>query len=278
MQREVKVAGALVTATVALYIQSLHSGTNRRRPSQHVLMLMACSIVTVPYVLLTSPEWYGFPMQLTVNLLVLMLDWFSFHEDKTRFSEEPLCLVGSCRRNAMITGHLAHWGDVAGVVLLLLSKAETSYRPAILVGGLVYGLVGSGFINRVTGDGSESDLRELSDEKKCEKARIMSDGWRGGLNDLITVLGVVTLWQGLFVCGDGRCTGSRAPLKVARGLFTDPFDDASTVRRKMMAVGVLLLNVSTSLLPSYSNYVNTSGQHGQLFAETYGLPPCFDDD
>ena len=91
----------------------------------------------------------------------------------------------------------------------------------------------------------------------------MRDAWRGGLNDLITVLGVVAVWQPLADCArDPECAAGYAlpgrlpsPAAAARALFT----------------------VATTLLPTYSNYVNTAAQHGQLRAADYGLPDCFDD-
>lgn len=271
------IVGGLVLVYVASYVYSLRTGTNKTRPGRHVLLVLGGALVVFPYLFQTSPAWYGVPMQLMVNVLVLVLDWFSFHEDKTRFSEENLCLTGPCRRNAMITGHLAHWGDVVGVALLLASNADPSKRPLIVPAFLVYGLVGSRLIHDVTKDGSVSDLRGVPDDGKCAQARIMRDGWRGCLNDLISVLGVMVAWQGLFACGDGRCRGLLAPLKVVRSSVTDAFEGAGTNRAKGMAAMRVALTLLTTAVPTYSNYVNTAAQHGQLFADTYGLPACFDD-
>lgn len=264
-----------MVAFASLYVRSLHTNTNSTNPSRHVLLVIAGSVVVVPYVFLTSPSWYGFPMQLTVGVMVLLLDWFSFHEDKTRFSEESICLTGPCRRNAMITGHLAHWGDVAGLVLLLIGSDRKSW-PAIVAGLVTYGIVGSRFIDRMTTDGSPSDLRGLTTEAQCRHARIMRDGWRGTLNDLITLLGVAAAWQSIFTCGDGRCSGPFAPLKIVRSVATDAFRDADTRCEKSISTMRVVVSLITTVIPTYSNYVNTTAQHGQLFAELYKLPPCFE--
>lgn len=274
---EARLAGSLVALLVGLYVHSLATDRNRAHPGQHVLLVIGGSLAVVPYVFLTSPAWYGLPMQLTANVLVLALDWFSFHEDKTRFSEADLCLTGPCRRNAAITGHLAHWGDVLGVALLLMTHVEAPEErrvvwPAIVAGALAYGAAGSRLVHRVTRDGSVSDLRGKTEAEKCAQARIMRDGWRGGLNDLITVLGIVVLWQALFTCGDGRCRGPLAPMKVVRATVTDAAREGDVLSWMRLALTVL-----STVVPTYSNYVNTAAQHGRLPAATYGLPACFDD-
>lgn len=278
MPTEAQVAGGLVFALVALYVRSLHADDNRKRPRRHTLLVIGGSLVVVPYVLLTSPAWYSLPMQITVSTLILVLDWFSFHEDKTRFSEEDLCATGPCRRNAMITGHLAHWGDVLGLASLLMLNTERENWPVIVAGFATYGVLGSQFIHRMTEDGSVSDMRGRTDEDKCKNARIMRDSWRGGLNDLITVLGILAVWQALYVCGDGRCQGATAPWKVVRSVATDAFADADTRREKAYSSMRLLFTVLASVVPTYGNYINTAAQHGQLGAERYKLPPCFDDE
>lgn len=175
----------------------------------------------------------------------------------------------------MITGHLAHWGDVAGVAMLLIANMDRKRWPVIVAGLVAYGIVGSLFIDEMTRDGSVSDLRDMTDEEKCRQARIMRDGWRGGLNDLITVLGVMVVWQTIFVCGDGRCEGLSAPIKLVRSIFADAFDDPK--RNGIVSSARLLITLLTITVPTCANYVNTAAQHGQLASEVYGLPGCFDD-
>ena len=177
----------------------------------------------------------------------------------------------------MITGHLAHWGDVVGLMLLLLLSTDRCNYPVIVAGFLVYGAVGSAVIHRMTKDGSISDLRNLSEEEKCKQSRIMTDGWRGALNDLITVLGVMVAWQALYTCGDGRCKGVTAPLKTVKSMFTDPFVDADTKRKKTLSTLRVVFTLATLIVPTYANFVNTAAQHGQLPSEVYDLPECFDD-
>ena len=280
------IAGGLVTLFATLYVESLARDVNRLHPKRHVLFLIAASTLTMPYVFLTSPDWYGFPMQLTFNLLVLILDWFSFHEDKSRFSEEKICIFGNCRKNAMYTGHLAHWGDILGILAVLIPFVEhTAWRLTIIVGLLVYGIIGSDIIDAYTQDGSVSDLRALTPEKRCEQARLMRDGWRGALNDLITVLGVGVAWQALMNCTDSRCEGIGAPFKLVAGLFTETAelvsnrDGGSLKRLKRAAPSLILLVVTilTTIVPTYANYVNTSAQHGITSSAMYNLPSCYDD-
>jgi len=199
-----RAAGAAVALTAAHEFASLASGASVTHPRRHTLLLIGTSAVAAPLVLATSREWHGVPMQLAVAGTVAALDWFSFHEDKTRFSERPLCLLGNCRVNAMLTGVLAHLGDVAGLLLLLwpatAGRARRADRLALLAGLAAYALAGARVIHRATRAGSVSDLRARSGAERCREARIMRDAWRGGLNDLITVLGVVALWQPFFAC------------------------------------------------------------------------------
>ena len=112
-------AGAAVALVVGHEFASLATGMSVTHPRRHALLVIATSAVAAPLVLATSREWHGVPMQLAVAGAIAALDWFSFHEDNTRFSERPLCLLGNCRVNAMLTGALAHLGDVAGFLLLL---------------------------------------------------------------------------------------------------------------------------------------------------------------
>lgn len=276
MGSEEIVAGGLVLIYASVYVYSLHSHTNMTHPTRHVLMVIGGSVVTIPYLFQTSSVWYSFPMQLMLNTLVLLLDWFSFHEDKRRFSERNLCWTGPCRRNAMITGHMAHWGNVVGVTTLLLSNTQLRRWPLIVPWFLAYGIVGSQFITHMTRDGSVSDLRGMSDDEKCAQARIMRDGWRGCMNDLISVLGVMVAWQALFTCGDGRCEGPFVHLSILRSMVTDAFDGVDTKGEKMLSSMRVASTIFSSVAPTYSNYVNTSAQHGHLSAQMYGLPKCFD--
>ena len=122
------VVGALAVIVAAGHAGSLFTGRSRTHPAQHVLGVLVLYAVFVPFVFRTSDHWYGAPMQLMVSLTVLALDWLSFHQDLSRFSEGETCLFGNCRFNARVTGHLAHWGDVAGVgfvVVPLLTRPSS---------------------------------------------------------------------------------------------------------------------------------------------------------
>ena len=209
-----RAAGAAVALVVGHEFASLATGMSVTHPRRHALLVIATSAVAAPLVLATSREWHGVPMQLAVAGAIAALDWFSFHEDKTRFSERPLCLLGNCRVNAMLTGALAHLGDVAGFLLLLwpatAGRARRADRLALAAAAAAYAVAGARVIHRATRAGSASDLRGRGGGA-CREARIMRDAWRGGLNDLITVLGVVAVWQPLADCArDPECAAGYA--------------------------------------------------------------------
>ena len=289
------IAGALVTFFTTLYIEMLFKDVNRTHPYLHVLIVIAGSILTMPYIFLTSPEWYGFPMQLTFNLLVLFLDWFSFYEDKTRFSEKSVRLFGNCRHNARYTGHLAHWGDVLGVMALVVPEVNSHWKVVVTIGLIVYGFVGSELIDTYTKDGSVSHVKRLNnDDDKCKQARLMRDAWRGVLNDLITVLGVGVAWQAIMKCDDGQCMGNNAPMKLILAPFkTTKKTIQHTAKKSDASFYFLMLTVLTTIVPTVltlittllifivptvANFVNTSAQHGLTSTNIYDdLPTCFDD-
>ena len=267
--------GALVVLVLSLHTGSLFTIRSRREPVQHTLGVLALYAVLFPYVFRTSEHWYGVPMQLMVAVMVTALDWFSFHEDMTRFSEADMCIFGNCRENARITGHLAHWADVAGLAVILWPLFDSKDVRAAALGVLAaYGAMGSAAIERSTRPGGDSDLTGKTDPEKCRHARIMSSVWRGGLNDLITALGVMAAWQALFTCEKDRCTAKHFPLSLLTGHVRDLFSKSPFIA---VAVGRLVLSLLMVVGPQYANFVNTSYQHGRLRAEEYGLPSCFDD-
>ena len=257
------VAGTLVVLLLSGYVGSMMKGTNKTNPAEHILSLILGAAIATPFVFLTSDSWVGFPMQLVVAVIILLLDWISFHEDKTRFSEEEKCIFGNCRRNATITGHMAHWADVMGLWFLFYSNVKSVTLSFVLmtVAFLVYGCMGSLVIESMTGDGSESDLRELkTDEEKCRRARIMSDSWRGGVQDLITVLGVMAMWQVLFPYWK-RDTSPflYAPRDMAREMWSE-----GRGSNRLLVVAQICLICANTFVPTYLNYVVTAAQHGQI--------------
>ena len=263
-----RVLGLLVIVVVGAHVASLSTGLSRARPVPHTLGVVVGYAVLVPFVLRTSPHWYGLPMQLTVAILVTALDWFSLHQDLTRFSEAEKCIFGNCRKNARITGHLAHLSDVATVGFLLVPavQEDRALRNATCVALGAYALAGSKAVEDLI---ETSDLREVAD--KCRHARIMRSHWRGGLNDVLTVLGLVAAWQTFVRCEDGACTTARLfPLnQLKRALVPN--------KLSALAVGKVVFDVVGAVVPTYFNYVNTSYQHGRLKARDYDLPDCFDD-
>jgi hypothetical protein len=269
----------LVIGIVILFqIYSYFSGNSKRFPRLHTGGLILGYAFIIPYILRMSPDWTSYSMQLFITILIVILDWFSFHEDKSRFSEEELCLFGNCRNNARITGHLAHISDAVSLGLLIVPFiADTKLKVLVTVGLIAYTLVGMKVIEDYTKDGSVSDLRELSEEEKCKRSRIMGDSWRGALNDIITVLGILLAWQAFFSCNSGACNSNSFPFNQVPKMWEGI--DVSTESKLLFFVSVLkviVLDVGMTIIPTYTNYINTYSQHGSLSSEEYGLPDCFD--
>lgn len=269
----------LVIGIVILFqIYSYFSGNSKRFPRLHTGGLILGYAFIIPYILRMSPDWTSYSMQLFITILIVILDWFSFHEDKSRFSEEELCLFGNCRNNARITGHLAHISDAVSLGLIIIPFISDPKLKALVTVGLVaYTIVGMRVIEDYTKDGSVSDLRDMSEEEKCKRSRIMGDSWRGALNDLITVLGILLAWQAFFSCNSGACNSNSFPFNQVPKMWEGI--DVSTESKLLFFVSVLkviVLDVGMTIIPTYTNYINTYSQHGSLSSEEYGLPDCFD--
>lgn len=269
----------LVIGIVILFqIYSYFSGNSKRFPRLHTGGLILGYAFIIPYILRMSPDWTSYSMQLFITILIVILDWFSFHEDKSRFSEEELCLFGNCRNNARITGHLAHVSDAVSLGLIIIPFISDPKLKALVTVGLVaYTIVGMRVIEDYTKDGSVSDLRDMSEEEKCKRSRIMGDSWRGALNDLITVLGILLAWQAFFSCNSGACNSKSFPFNQVPKMWEGI--DVSTESKLLFFVSVLkviVLDVGMTIIPTYTNYINTYSQHGSLSSEEYGLPDCFD--
>jgi hypothetical protein len=269
----------LVIGIVILFqIYSYFSGNSKRFPRLHTGGLILGYAFIIPYILRMSPDWTSYSMQLFITILIVILDWFSFHEDKSRFSEEELCLFGNCRNNARITGHLAHVSDAVSLGLIIIPFISDPKLKALVTVGLVaYTIVGMRVIEDYTKDGSVSDLRDMSEEEKCKRSRIMGDSWRGALNDLITVLGILLAWQAFFSCNSGACNSNSFPFNQVPKMWEGI--DVSTESKLLFFVSVLkviVLDVGMTIIPTYTNYINTHSQHGSLPSEEYGLPDCFD--
>ena len=178
--------------TVVMYL-----GIPMKSPKLYVISSIAVYGYIMPFLLRTDQCWTSFPMKLFVSIIILVLDWFSFHEDASRFSEEKVCIFGNCRFNARVTGHLAHWADVATIGVLMWPYVQTSHRNVmLLLGGLgIYGTIGSKVIEEYTKDDSESDIRvrgkcrargqsmhKGKDHVKCLERGLESDHNRTGHN------------------------------------------------------------------------------------------------
>jgi hypothetical protein len=268
----------LIGILVLFQIYSYVSGNSKRFPRLHTGGLVLGYAFLIPYILRMSPDWSSYSMQLFITILIVILDWFSFHEDKSRFSEEELCLLGNCRNNARLTGHLAHIGDALtlGLIIVPFIK-DISSKIFVSIGIVIYTLVGMKIIEDYTKDGSVSDLRGLSEAEKCKNSRIMGDSWRGGLNDIITVLGILLAWQAFFTCNSGACNSSLFPFNQVPALWKDIHTpNESQILFFVTVLKVLVIDIGLTLIPTYTNYINTHSQHGSLPSEEYGLPSCFD--
>jgi hypothetical protein len=270
--------GLMVFVIAILHIYSFVSGDSKRNPARHTTLMILGYTVLIPYLLKTSPSWYGYPMQIFVTVMILILDWFSFHEDMSRFSEEELCMFGNCRWNARITGHLAHIMDTLAIGIMTVPYIDDPKIRSVVIGAFViYIAAGCKVIENMTIDGSGSDLRGKSEKDKCLQARIMRNSWRGALNDVITVLGIMLAWQSFFTCDQERCNADNFPLNQIKVLFEQLDPSAPKKMYYLMLVRVLIMNVGMVIIPTYMNYVNTSYQHGKMKAEEFGLPDCYDD-
>lgn len=270
---------------VMIQIFSYKYDKSRTHPKLHTSFLIASYALFTPFLLRLSPVWVSAEMQLCTAFVILVLDWFSFHQDMSRFSEKDICLLGNvglgnCRRNAMFTGAMAHVADVAAVALLL--KPLLSRRIDVLIMiicAIIYTLTGFVVIYNITKDGSPSDLRNVqtsiagrsgaaTDEEICAKTRLMSNAWRGGLNDIIIVLGILAAYQSFFNC-------SRVPCN-SRFFVLEQFENIWRVESnsKWWRWATRFVSVFNVIIPTYANYVNTSAQHGAFDASDYDLPTC----
>ena len=130
----------------------------------------------------------------------------------------------------------------------------------------------------MTKDGSRSDLRDKTEEEKCLEARIMRGSWRGGLNDLITVLGITLAWQTILNCDTASCDTAVFPLNQFKNLFKVPEESNSKLQTVWVTLRTGVMSLLLAAAPTYTNYVNTSAQHGLLKSSVYKIPSCFDDE
>ena len=255
---------------------------SRKAPMVHTVGLILSYFLAIPFVLRNSPTWSSPEIQLLVTLIITALDWFSFHQDITRFSESEKCMFGNCRYNSQYTGIIAHVGDAISVVfasLPLMGLLSFKHKMFFYVGMIIYVMMGMYVIRNMTKDGSGSDLRYFdkmkgkyvdskSDAEKCGQVKIMKASWRGGLNDLITVLGILVAWQSFFDCGKARCNAKFFPFNQFKNLV-----DASG--NQFIKISRTVFMFLLAIVPTIANFVNTSAQHG-IKAGDYDLPLCLD--
>lgn len=208
------------------------------------LFHLVMGLTIIPYIIelipmLAKPEW-----QLAVALFAATLGWVSLLEDKSRYSEDTtFCLtsalpeswsLGTCRKNALVTGVLAHVADVIGIYLIGSSLIENQSAQMYWLFRLImfiYTVAGIYYIWKLTEDKGPSDIREYT-EKTVEmddhftklnddylendpsnkeimdtyeelkntknQPRLWTDFNRGTLNLIITYLGMLAAWQVIF--------------------------------------------------------------------------------
>lgn len=269
--------GVLVLILVIFHMYFLNSGSSKKNPIKYTSFMILAYSILIPYILRTSPVLYGKYMKIFVTLMIVILDWFSFHEDMSRFSEKKLCIFGNCRFNSKVTGLLAHIADTISLSILLVPNIKGYQTRSVIVGTLVvYLAYGCKIIEQMTKDGSVSDLRGKTKKDKCLQSRIMRNSWRGGINDIITILGILLAWQSLFTCENENCKKSNFPINQVYNLFNS-LDNKNKNIYYMILAKIIVLDIGTTIYPTYTNYINTSYQHGRMTAKEFGLPDCFDD-
>lgn len=260
------------------------------RSYTYVTVNIIVFFIVCPFFMQHFPKSYGLTAQIWANLSILMLDWVSLYEDKSRFSEAEECLFGNCRKNALYTGIIAHLGDAIGVLMLLWLAFSSFPNFKVMGGGLgiAYIIWGCWQVFQLTKDGSDSDLRNLSEEDKCKRNRIMKDKFRGALNLLITFLGVVVAWQVIMELGNP------SKLKSDNSIFSsflteafygikglNPMTSVNTINgidsRKVSYAKLAnaIFTLIIAILPTYANQVNTGFQYA-ADTELLKLPKCFD--
>lgn len=274
-----RIMGMLVICTVISQIISYSSGFSKAKPKHHTLGLIGCYAILIPFILKLSQTWKSIEMQIVLTVIIVALDWFSFHQDFTRFSDKNICIFGNCRWNARVTGHMAHVGDAVSVALLIVPLIkDPKLKIASIAGILVYLVCGMLVIEGMTKNGSRSDLRDKTDVEKCLEARIMRGSWRGGLNDMITVLGMILAWQTILNCKTASCDSVVFPFNQLKNLFKIPQESNSKLQAAWVTIRSAFIPLLSTVIPTYSNYVNTSAQHGLLKSSVYDIPTCFDDE
>ena len=253
----------------------------------YVYFYIALFFVLCPSIMQFFPDSYGTTSQICLAFTVLLLDWISLYEDKSRFSEEKNCMFGNCRTNALITGIIAHLGDVIGLALLIygvLSSAQNNGKILFVILTLLYSFYGVFQIYKLTKDKSESDLRSLSEEDKCKRNRIMKDQYRGILNLVITFLGIFIGWQTIMEIGNKFTNYSVSGpnymynswyKEISKFLKNMKGDSNLNQSISMVYVAKTIFVLLTTIIPTYANKVNTSYQYS-ADSDELKLPKCFD--
>ena len=236
------------------------------------------------------PDSYGTTSQICLAFTVLLLDWVSLYEDKSRFSEEKICMFGNCRTNALITGIIAHLGDVIGLALLIYGVFSSnqngfnSKKIFLLVATLLYSINGVFQINQLTKNKSDSDLRGLSEDDKCKRNRIMKDKYRGVLNLGITFLGIFIGWQTIMETGNKFTSfSSSGPNYIYDSWYKEIMRFMKNMKgetninqsRSFVNIAKTMFVILTAIVPTYANKINTSYQYSADSNELK-LPNCFD--
>ena len=256
-----------------------------RDSNYYVLYYILSFLIICPWIMQHFPESYSTTAQICIGLLVLILDWPSLYQDKTRFSEKAYCLFGNCRLNSLYTGILAHLGDTLGVAMSILAainmstdvNIQTNGKLFLGIGTIMWALLGCYFVYELTKKGSESDLRNLKEEEKCKRNKIMKDEYRGILNLVITFFGVFMGWQSIMEIGNGTKKISKNNILISwiteiyKFLFNSKNVSTQFIIHILKSIFVIVL----AIVPTYTNHINTSFQYSAP-ASDLGLPSCFD--
>ena len=273
-----------------IFIPKSNTEERTSHAEYYVYFYIVLFFILCPSIMQFFPDSYGTTSQICLAFTVLLLDWVSLYEDKSRFSEEKICMFGNCRTNALITGIIAHLGDVIGLALLIYGVFSSnqngfnSKKIFLLVATLLYSINGVFQINQLTKNKSDSDLRGLSEDDKCKRNRIMKDKYRGVLNLGITFLGIFIGWQTIMETGNKFTSfSSSGPnyiydswyKEIMRFMINMKGETNINQSRSFVNIAKTMFVILTAIVPTYANKINTSYQYSADSNELK-LPNCFD--
>jgi len=253
---------------------------------QLVLAYVGIFTVVTPYIMQVQSGTFHPLMIIFVAGTLIVLDFLSIYEDKSRFADnaQPICLldkiVGHCRNNALWTGLASHLIDTLvlwAAVNTILPKDPVA-RNSWKVACVAIAVLGSWYVHNLTKAGGPSDLRNMDDNEKCAKNRIMKDNERGMLNLLITFIAIVAGWQSIMA--DTFAVNGPRDYGVFTAWVQYFVDFCRVITQGDAGIPSKVLSVVKAVAPAmvgvFADYINTSFQFDSESSAALGLPACFD--